>query len=71
MTSQGTSLARLVTGDDHTCAGRADGAVLCWGINVRGQLGDGTLVNRTIAVEVLSFRFNIAVTVMSRAAWHW
>ncbi|HJL14314.1 MAG TPA: hypothetical protein RMH99_01590 [Sandaracinaceae bacterium LLY-WYZ-13_1] len=32
----------LAVGDDHACAALADGGVRCWGLNVRGQLGDGT-----------------------------
>ncbi len=29
----------LAAGSQHTCARRADGAVLCWGLHDRGQLG--------------------------------
>ncbi|MBL9103445.1 MAG: hypothetical protein JNL82_21040 [Myxococcales bacterium] len=41
----------LAAGDDHTCA-RSKGALLCWGRNDRGQLGDGTLEDRAGATLV-------------------
>jgi alpha-tubulin suppressor-like RCC1 family protein len=32
----------VATGGQHTCAVTVGGAVVCWGYNVAGQLGDGT-----------------------------
>lgn len=43
----------LALGLEHTCAIAADGGVACWGSNARGQLGDGTLVDRLRPVKVL------------------
>lgn len=34
--------ALIETGQNHTCAVDAQGALYCWGYNDRGQLGDGT-----------------------------
>jgi alpha-tubulin suppressor-like RCC1 family protein len=42
----------LAAGDRHTCALTASGKVECWGANGRGQLGDGTLLDRGRAVAV-------------------
>ncbi|HJL19834.1 MAG TPA: MopE-related protein [Sandaracinaceae bacterium LLY-WYZ-13_1] len=45
------TFASLAAGDDHTC-GRSPDAVLCWGDNGFGQLGDGTTTQRDTPVEV-------------------
>lgn len=51
----GTS--RLGTGMWHSCAVRG-GTALCWGRNHRGQLGDGTTVDRNRASPVLPMTGN-------------
>jgi alpha-tubulin suppressor-like RCC1 family protein len=47
-----TGVTQVVTGGFHSCALVNDGTVWCWGANVHGQLGDGTVVDRTVATEV-------------------
>ena len=42
----------VAAGDQFTCALSGDGRVRCWGNNARGQVGDGTLINRTVPVDV-------------------
>ncbi len=44
---------QLSTGYGHTCGVRADGTLWCWGLNDRGQLGDGTQTLRTRPTAVL------------------
>lgn len=47
-----TDAVEVSGGDVHTCARRASGAVVCWGRNMRGQLGDGTIADRATPVTV-------------------
>ena len=39
------ALTSIAVGESHACAATADDAVLCWGHNNYGQLGDGTTTN--------------------------
>lgn len=42
----------LSVGDQHACMLNKKGAVLCWGRNAFGQLGDGTTIDRSLPVLV-------------------
>jgi alpha-tubulin suppressor-like RCC1 family protein len=46
------TFAELSSGMHHTCGRTAAGAVYCWGWNLKGQLGDGTNVDRSAPVLV-------------------
>ncbi|WP_146655005.1 RCC1 domain-containing protein [Labilithrix luteola] len=48
-----TDVASVVAGEDHTCAIRKNGQVVCWGRNDYSQLGDGTGIGRTTPAPVL------------------
>ncbi len=48
----GGPAAVTAAGGFHTCAIVSGGAVVCWGLNSSGQLGDGTTTNRTSPVAV-------------------
>lgn len=52
-----------VAGEAHTCLLTAEGAVLCWGANHYGQLGDGTRLNRTTPVAVLGLTSGVRALV--------
>ena len=45
-------MAQVAAGAYHSLLVRADGTVWAWGDNTFGQLGDGTLTNRSSPVQV-------------------
>ena len=47
----GVDAVAVSAGDDHTCAITDSGDVMCWGYNIRGQLGDGTTNETHIPIE--------------------
>ncbi len=48
----GSGATALSAGDRHTCA-VVDGAVLCWGADAAGQLGDGGSQDRALPVQAI------------------
>ena len=47
-----TTVAQVGAGATHTCVRRTDATARCWGNNVDGQLGDGSLIERNLPVSV-------------------
>ena len=53
-------------GDVHSCAALANGTVRCWGLNLDGELGDGSQLARPTPVQVLGVEDAVAVAVRRR-----
>jgi alpha-tubulin suppressor-like RCC1 family protein len=49
-----TDAIDVASGWNHNCVRRRSGQVSCWGTNFEGELGDGTLVERTTVRDVLT-----------------
>jgi alpha-tubulin suppressor-like RCC1 family protein len=45
--------AEIAAGQQFACARRESGAVVCWGRNDQGQLGDGTMIDTNAPVDVV------------------
>jgi alpha-tubulin suppressor-like RCC1 family protein len=59
VTVLGNTVASVAVGRSHTCVVTTSGGAKCWGRNSEGQLGDGTTVNRTTAVDVSGLSSNV------------
>src|SRR5262249_25503251 len=48
-----SEVVEVATGFAHACARMNSGAVLCWGLNANGQIGDGTQLLRFVPTPVV------------------
>jgi alpha-tubulin suppressor-like RCC1 family protein len=73
-----SGIKAIATGQYHTCAITASDGVKCWGYNKNGQLGDGSMTDSRVPVDVSGlasgiaevsskFNFTCALTLAGRA----
>ena len=62
-TGTSTRFVDVVVGDNHTCALKANGTVMCWGYNGEGQLGigDGYTRYSLVPIEVPGITTAVAI----------
>ncbi|MFM9890174.1 MAG: RCC1 domain-containing protein [Rickettsiales bacterium] len=52
LVSGGLTFTQISTGGNLTCGLTSVGAAYCWGLNNSGQIGDGTIVNKSVPTPV-------------------
>ncbi len=58
-----SGVTAISTSGQTTCALLAGGGVKCWGYNEAGQVGDGTVLTRTVPVDVIGLSGVAAIAV--------
>ncbi|MBK8050713.1 MAG: hypothetical protein IPK16_28555 [Anaerolineales bacterium] len=63
-----TNIKQIAPGWRHTCALLESGAVVCWGDNTYGALGDGTTTSHNTAVAVSGLDHDVVALAASQSA---
>jgi alpha-tubulin suppressor-like RCC1 family protein len=58
-----SGVSRVMADGNMSCAVTTAGGVKCWGLNDRGQLGDGTQVDRSSPVDMVGYSSGVSTTV--------
>ncbi|HSO51647.1 MAG TPA: hypothetical protein VL330_02665, partial [Actinomycetes bacterium] len=71
---------QLAAGRYHPCARRESGSVACWGLNRKGELGDGSTRDRSAPARVASIgdaqflaggRWHFCALRLTGSVWCW
>lgn len=64
-----SGVVTIEAGETHTCAVTASGGAMCWGSNIRGELGDGTDDYRTTPVDVIGLTNGVVDISAGGSGW--
>ncbi|MFZ1546914.1 MAG: hypothetical protein WAT12_07410, partial [Candidatus Nitrotoga sp.] len=60
VTGLASGVKAIAAGGAHVCALTEAGGVKCWGNNIEGELGDGSIINRLTPVDVVGLGSGVA-----------
>lgn len=66
----GSGVVSIAAGMEHSLAARADGSVVAWGANVKGQVGDSTGVNRTTPTDAAGLGVGSGIVEVAAGLYH-
>jgi len=61
-----SGVTAIEAGGGHTCVVTNSGGVKCWGLNYYGELGDGTVTDRTSPVNVIGLSTGVTAIAVGR-----
>jgi len=59
VSGQSSGVAAVTVGERHSCSLSSGGAVKCWGVNLNGELGDGSTLSRLTPVDVIGLQSGV------------
>ena len=70
VTGLGSGVAAIAAAGSYTCALLSAGGIKCWGYNGTGQLGDGTVADKTKPTDVVGLASDVSSVAAGSTASH-